>query len=405
LLAIGYKLFAIILLDRLRKAGAEQRLWPTQFGFRSQRGTRDAILLARRAIEQAWELKDGKVILLALDWAKAFDSVSPAGLIESLRRFGIPAPFRDMISSIYTDRRFIVKDAGETSSWYNQSYGICQGCPLSPFLFIILMTVLMHDAKTSAASKDDHVFASPLGVDEVVYADDTLLIGVESKAVETFMGTIGEAGKALGLSFNWSKLEALSVKTSAKIRRPDNGFVAEKQSLVYPGSALDGSGRIAPELGRRLGMAQSDFRSLARVWAHSTLSRAQKCRIFDACVVSKLCYSFEVASLNVSERRRLDGFQARCLRRICKIPPAFISRVSNATVLCIADQLALSTTLSRQQLSYFEQLIRRPNDDPVRCAIFKPSSTEPKDLQGTRRVGRPRTTWANTVLNQHGSEA
>ena len=136
------------------------------------------------------------------------------------------------------------------------------------------------------------------------------------------------------------------------------------------------------------------------VWAHSTLSRAQKCHIFDACVVSKLCYSFEVASLNASERRRLDGFQARCLRRICKVPPAFISRFPNAAVLCIADQLAVSTILSRQQSSYFVQLVRRSNDDPVRCSIFKPSSIEPKELQGTRRVGRPWTTCANSVLNQ-----
>ena len=75
--------------------------------------TRDAILLARRAIDQASELKDGKVILLALYWAKAFDSVSPTGLIGSLRRFGIRAPFRDMISPIDTDRRFLVKDAGD----------------------------------------------------------------------------------------------------------------------------------------------------------------------------------------------------------------------------------------------------------------------------------------------------
>jgi hypothetical protein len=77
LLAIGYKLFAIILLQRLKLAGAEMRIWQTQFGFRSNRGTTDALFLTRRLLDATWAKKDGKLMLLALDWAKAFDSVSP----------------------------------------------------------------------------------------------------------------------------------------------------------------------------------------------------------------------------------------------------------------------------------------------------------------------------------------
>ena len=39
-----------------------------------------------------------------------------------------------------------------------------------------------------------------------------------------------------------------------------------------------------------------------------------------------------IATFTKSEYRRLDGFQARCLRQILKIQPAYYSRVSNATV-------------------------------------------------------------------------
>ena len=146
---VGYKLFANILLERLRKAGAEKRLWPPQFGFRSGRGTGDALFIARREIERANRQKDGKTILLALDWAKAFDSVSPDALATALKRFGIPQELVQMISAIYTDRRFIIRDAGSTSTWHPQAFGISQGCPLSPFLFVILMGVLIKDAKQS----------------------------------------------------------------------------------------------------------------------------------------------------------------------------------------------------------------------------------------------------------------
>ena len=86
LVCVGYKLFATVLLDRLKEGGAESRIWSSQYGFRSKRGIVDAILLARRVLEQARERGDQRILMLALDWSKAFDSVSPERLVASLHR-------------------------------------------------------------------------------------------------------------------------------------------------------------------------------------------------------------------------------------------------------------------------------------------------------------------------------
>ena len=40
-------------------------------------GTSDALFIARRAIEKTWAQKGGKIVLLALDWSKVFDAISP----------------------------------------------------------------------------------------------------------------------------------------------------------------------------------------------------------------------------------------------------------------------------------------------------------------------------------------
>ena len=44
----GYRLFAQILLSRLKEAGPDANLWPRQFGFRKGRSTEDALFWARR---------------------------------------------------------------------------------------------------------------------------------------------------------------------------------------------------------------------------------------------------------------------------------------------------------------------------------------------------------------------
>ena len=97
---------------KIREGGAQSKIWSTQYGFRQQVGTTEALFIARRCVEKAWSEKDGKTILLALDWAKAFDSVSPDALLGALTRFGIPQKFIGIIGDIYVGRKFYVREAG-----------------------------------------------------------------------------------------------------------------------------------------------------------------------------------------------------------------------------------------------------------------------------------------------------
>ena len=120
LLPVGYKLFATILLQRLKTGGAEQRVWRTQYGFKSDNGTADDLFLARRLLEKTWANKSGQLLFLALDWAKAFDSVSPEALLTALKRFGVPDQFAAVVRAIYTDSCFAARDAGQTSSQHTQ---------------------------------------------------------------------------------------------------------------------------------------------------------------------------------------------------------------------------------------------------------------------------------------------
>ena len=82
-----------MLLQRLKLAGAENLVWQSQFGFKSKVGTREALFVMRRVIENILASKNGSGIFLALDWAKAFDSISTQGLLLALRRFGLPPAF------------------------------------------------------------------------------------------------------------------------------------------------------------------------------------------------------------------------------------------------------------------------------------------------------------------------
>ena len=151
------------------------------------------------------------------------------------------------------------------------------------------------------------------------------------------------------------------------------------------------------EISRRIGMATRDFKALARIWNRSGLSRSRKVHIFEACVLSRLAYALEAAWLPVACRRRLDGFHARCLRKILRIPPPHMSFISNATVRKIARVQPLSTTLTERQLKLFGKAAAAPPDSLLRKAVFEPGCFQARAHRGLKAVGRPRTIWTDYV--------
>ena len=408
LLPIGYKLFANVLLFRLKAGGAEGRLWKTQYGFCSGRSTFDAVFLARRLLEQDAASREKKLILLALDWAKAFDCISPASLVQCLARFGVPAKFLEVVRAIYTDRRFYVTDAGVDSGICCQNAGICQGCPLSPFLFSMLMTVLMADAKLKLQARDVNLSAEVV-TNELLYADDTLLVETDGGNIQSYMQAVSEAGQNYGLSFNWSKLEVMSMAGPCLIPTPTGGVIKQKDSIVYLGSLLQSDGSAGSELSRRLGEAKGILDKLCRVWSHANISMQRKIQIYVSCVESKLMYNLPSMWLTAAENRKLDAFQAKSLRKILHIQHSYYSRISNGHVLQRAGLPSLSKVLLQRQLQQMGRIARLSCDNILRRSVFIEDTCLPRVGVSNRRRGRPRSTWAAEVykhaVRAAGSEA
>ena len=152
LLNTTYKILESIIQRRMAE-GMDKDIDEMQFGFRKGRSTSQPLQIVRR-IAEIIEEPGAAMYMLLIDWEKAFDKVDQERLIFALERMGIPQKVTALIKAIYEKPNFAAKDRGRTSTRRRQRAGIRQGCPLSPYLFGVLMTVIMEDVEGSLTEQE-----------------------------------------------------------------------------------------------------------------------------------------------------------------------------------------------------------------------------------------------------------
>jgi len=81
-------------------------------------------------------------MIISLDAEKAFHKIQHAFIIKLLERSGIQGPYLNIVKAIYSKPVANIKLNGEKLEAIPLKSGTRQGCPLSPYLFNIVLQVL-----------------------------------------------------------------------------------------------------------------------------------------------------------------------------------------------------------------------------------------------------------------------
>ena len=146
LLSIPGKVFSQILLDRMKKQ-TEICISESQFGFRPERGTVDAIFITRQVLEKAKE-HNINVHMNFIDFKSAFDTIWRKALWKMMISFGVDQKIVRIIEGLYNNTECAIVIDGNLTKWFSVNVGVRQGCLLSPTLFNIFLDFVMKELKS-----------------------------------------------------------------------------------------------------------------------------------------------------------------------------------------------------------------------------------------------------------------
>ena len=83
-------------------------------------------------------------ILVSLDSAKLLILLNGPFVMKTLDYFNFGSDIKRWVSTFYTNIESTGLNNGFATNWFKPSKGVGQGCPMSPYLFILSAEILAH---------------------------------------------------------------------------------------------------------------------------------------------------------------------------------------------------------------------------------------------------------------------
>ena len=168
------------------------------------------------------KLQSSNSIMLAVDYRKAFDTVSCKFIKQTFRHFGFGGYFVQWIDIILKGRLACVKNSGHISKDFEMKRGVRQGCPISPLLFTLAVEILALNVRQDENIKGVTISDSRFVIKQ--YADDTTFFLKDDDDMKILLDKVNAFTIVSGLQLNKDKSIAMSFGNKRKEGEVKNGI-------------------------------------------------------------------------------------------------------------------------------------------------------------------------------------
>ena len=285
LLNVDYKILSKVLANRMKTVLSEI-IKSDQVGYMKDRNIGEAIRLIDDMIFHCLT-NDINSFLIAVDFEKAFDSVSHQFLCKVLELFGFGVSFRTWVKTLYNDISSCVMNGGFSTGYFEIGRGVRQGDPLSPYLFLIVIEILAHAVRNDSTIKGINL--ENYEVKQVLYADDMTIFVRDKDSVKNLKVIFHSFQKISGLKVNMEKTNIVWIgkeREGLGVEIPSFGNLVKEVKILGVYFSVDR--KMREELNYK--EILSKIKRLLGWWKQRDLSMIGKIHLLKTYALSKLNY-------------------------------------------------------------------------------------------------------------------
>lgn len=148
-------------------------------------------------------------LFVSLDFASAFDSIDHGFLFKALESFSLGDSFMSWIKLLYNFSESCALNNGMSTGWFPFKRGVRQGCPISPFLFVLAVEKLAEAIRADPGIKGIDLLDSHTKI--LQFADDSSLFLQDESSLVRSLQVLDQFKSISGLSLNLAKSQGIIV--------------------------------------------------------------------------------------------------------------------------------------------------------------------------------------------------
>ena len=301
-----------------------------------------------RLICERYSEVDKDIYACFIDYEKAFDRVNHEEMIKCLIDIGVDGKDIKLITNLYWSQKAYIQLEDELSGEIPIKRGVRQGCVLSPCLFNLYTEMIFRHVVDLKG-----VTIGGININNLRYADDTVLMAESEENLQTILDEVNEAGKKFNMKMNAKKTKSMIitkkvVKASIELDI-DGAKIEQVASFPYLGQNITEDGKCENEIKRRIGIAKTTFSKMTKVMTSRKIHLKTRKRILQCYVWSTLLYGVETWTISRKMWKRLSSFELWTYRRMLRI--SWMEKITNEEVLKKIDiKNRLMTTIQTKKL-------------------------------------------------------
>ena len=293
---------------------------------------------------------------------------------------------------MYWEQEAAIRVDNDCSEYRPICRGVRQGCVFSPDLFNIYSEMIMRSIESHEGVK-----VGGHNINNLRYADDTVLIADSEEKLQDILTTVAEASESKGLQLNAKKTECMVISKRPAVPLCNiscNGQqIKQVNTFNYLGSTITPDAKCDTEIKKRLALSKETFTKMKPIFTNRNISLKTKMNALRAYVWSVLLYGCECWTLIKDLEKKLEAAEMWFIRRIMKV--SWTERKTNEEVMGMAGyKRSLIKTIRERQLNFFGH-INRANRLEKQLLCGK--------VNGTKSRGRQRMKYTES-LNMYATK-